>query len=93
MPEGSSPIPIIRTKLHRPPVAADIVPRPRLVERLEEGATRRLTLVCAPAGYGKSTLLSSWLASSPLPSAWLSLASTTATVVGRAKRLIRAFLI
>jgi LuxR family maltose regulon positive regulatory protein len=73
MSQLASPIPIIRTKLHRPPVAGDIVLRRRLLERLEEGATRRLTLVCAPAGYGKSTLLSSGLASSTLPVAWLSL--------------------
>jgi LuxR family maltose regulon positive regulatory protein len=44
-----------------------------LVARLEEGRGRPLTLVCAPAGYGKSTLLSHWLASSEVASAWLSL--------------------
>jgi LuxR family maltose regulon positive regulatory protein len=49
------------------------VPRPRLIERISQGATRRLTLVSAPAGFGKTTLLSSWAASQPDPVAWLSL--------------------
>jgi hypothetical protein len=52
---------LLRTKLHHPPVADDVVPRLRLLERLEPGRRHTLTLVSTPAGYGKSTLLSSWL--------------------------------
>ncbi len=54
-------IPILTTKLHAPPVRPDWVPRQRLIERLDEGLNRRLTLVSAPAGYGKTTLILSWL--------------------------------
>ena len=51
----------------------DFVPRPRLADILEAGRTLPLTLVAAPAGYGKSVLVSSWLQGSEWPSAWLSL--------------------
>ncbi|MGB5650568.1 MAG: response regulator, partial [Sedimenticolaceae bacterium] len=64
---------ILRTKLHRPPPPQDLVPRTRLLERLETGRVRPLTLVSAPAGYGKSMLVSSWLEKADWPSAWLSL--------------------
>ncbi len=67
------PSPLLRTKLHRPLVPNDFVPRPQLVERLERGRNKPVSLVCSPAGYGKSTLLSSWLDSSEAVSAWLSL--------------------
>ena len=45
----------------------------RLIERLDEDTRRRLTLICAPAGFGKSTLLSEWVAGSERQAAWLSL--------------------
>ena len=69
-------------KLRRPGVTADLVTRPRLVAQLDRGLAGFLTLVCASAGYGKTTLVSAWLdsqAASPtqstcaLPAAWLSL--------------------
>ncbi len=66
-------LPLIRTKLHRPPVAADHLHRQHLLDRLEKNLDRPLTLVSAPAGYGKTTLMSCWLESSDLPSAWVSL--------------------
>jgi len=69
-PQG---IPIIKTKLYRPPVAPDIVCRKELHESLDGGLLLPLTLVSAPAGYGKSTLISHWLESSNVKSAWLSL--------------------
>ena len=50
-----------------------MVPRLRLVERLNAGTQRSLTLVSAPAGFGKTTILSEWAAQSPMPVAWLSL--------------------
>ena len=64
---------ILLTKLHRPSPPSDLVPRVRLLERLETGRVRPLTLVSAPAGYGKSMLISNWLENADWPSAWLSL--------------------
>ena len=64
---------IIHTKLHRPPVPHDLVAREHLVDRLNKRLNRPLSLVCAPAGYGKSTLVSYWLDNCDLPAAWLSL--------------------
>jgi len=54
--------PLLRTKLYIPPVRPELVPRPRLVERLQAGFDRRLTLISAPAGFGKTTLLSQCIA-------------------------------
>ncbi len=65
--------PILATKLYFPPPQPNIVLRPRLIERLNEGLHRRLTLVSAPAGFGKTTLLSEWVAGCGRPAAWLSL--------------------
>jgi LuxR family maltose regulon positive regulatory protein len=65
--------PILATKLYVPPPRPRVVPRPRLIERLNEGLHRRLTLVSAPAGFGKTTLLSEWLAGCGREAAWLSL--------------------
>jgi ATP/maltotriose-dependent transcriptional regulator MalT len=53
----------------RPHTAADTVTRPRLLRLLEQGAS--LTLVVAPAGYGKTTLIADWLETCDLPSAWV----------------------
>jgi LuxR family maltose regulon positive regulatory protein len=67
---------ILQTKLTPPPVRADCVHRPRLAERFKASAEQRLTLVCAPAGYGKSTLLSEWFVSETaiqMSFGWLSL--------------------
>jgi len=74
--EGETAMPSLTTKLYVPRVRADpstgpsislrtrlrasLVSRPRLVKRLNEGVTRKLTLVSAPAGFGKTTLLSEW---------------------------------
>ena len=64
---------ILYTKLQRPPEAPDIVPRDRLLERLNAGLNRPLTLISAAAGYGKSTLASRWVAGCDYPYAWVSL--------------------
>jgi LuxR family transcriptional regulator, maltose regulon positive regulatory protein len=64
---------ILATKLFIPPPPPRAVDRPRLSERLDEGLHRRLTLISAPAGFGKTTLLSGWVASRNRPTAWLSL--------------------
>ena len=61
------------TKLNPPRIAGDVIPRARVRERLERSLDHPLTLVCAPAGYGKTTLLSDWLAGSGYPYIWLSL--------------------
>jgi LuxR family maltose regulon positive regulatory protein len=83
-------IPILATKLYIPPPRPKIVLRPHLIERLNEGPRlgRKLTLISAPAGFGKTTLLSEWVhaismaamsiaavsgATPPIAVAWLSL--------------------
>jgi alkanesulfonate monooxygenase SsuD/methylene tetrahydromethanopterin reductase-like flavin-dependent oxidoreductase (luciferase family) len=53
---GSKRDVLLATKLHVPRLRPDLVPHPRLAERLDEGLARRLMLVCAPAGYGKTVL-------------------------------------
>ena len=65
--------PLIRTKLHRPQVTENLVARPRLLEYLTDRGQRPLTIVAAPAGYGKTTLVSSWLEDIDWPCVWLSL--------------------
>jgi ATP/maltotriose-dependent transcriptional regulator MalT len=74
-PDESSPGPdlLLRTKLHVPRSRPGLVARPRLAAQLEEGLSRGLVLVAAPAGYGKSVLLSEWARSTGQPVAWLSL--------------------
>jgi ATP/maltotriose-dependent transcriptional regulator MalT len=51
---------VLATKQHVPGLGPDLVPRPRLTERMDEGLCRGLVLVCAPAGYGKTVLLAGW---------------------------------
>lgn len=65
--------PVLRTKLQRPLLIPDIVPRSDLASRLSELRSRHLTLVSSPAGYGKSTMASMWLETWDGPCAWLSL--------------------
>jgi LuxR family maltose regulon positive regulatory protein len=66
---------ILATKLYIPPPRSKIVLRPRLIERLNEGlsAGRKLTLISASAGFGKTTLVSEWVTGCKRPVAWLSL--------------------
>jgi LuxR family transcriptional regulator, maltose regulon positive regulatory protein len=65
--------PLLTTKLYLPPARSNLVPRPRLIERLNAGSTHRLTLISAPAGFGKTTLLSAWIPQSHWCVAWVSL--------------------
>jgi LuxR family transcriptional regulator, maltose regulon positive regulatory protein len=67
------PAPILATKLYFPPPRPEVVLRPRLIERLNEGMHCKLTLISAPAGFGKTTLVSEWIARCGRPEAWLSL--------------------
>ena len=76
---------LVKTKLQIPQVSSELVPRPRLYEQLDEGLStngsnnqdkrfnKRLTLVVAPAGYGKTTLVASWLKRTECHHAWISL--------------------
>ena len=73
---------LLQPKLQRPRIPRHYVPRQRLFERLDQGSQAPLTLVCANAGYGKTTLVSSWIegltmgrggGTPPLPAAWISL--------------------
>jgi LuxR family maltose regulon positive regulatory protein len=65
--------PPLATKLYVPRPPLQLVRRPRLVERLQQAVERPLTLMAAPAGFGKTTLLSTWLEHASLPAAWISL--------------------
>src|SRR5258706_3896956 len=65
--------PILATKLYLPRLRRNVVSRPRLIARLNEGLHRKLTLIAAPAGFGKTTLVSAWVAFIEQPHAWLSL--------------------
>src|SRR5215216_5802298 len=68
-------VPILATKLYIPPPPPKVVVRARLIERLNEGLSEgnRLSLISAPAGFGKTTLVSEWIAGVERPVAWLSL--------------------
>src|ERR1700759_2591925 len=64
---------LLATKLNVPGLRPDLVPRPRLEQRLHEGQGRGLILACAPAGYGKTVLLADWIRRGRRPGALLSL--------------------
>ncbi|MFB9326417.1 LuxR C-terminal-related transcriptional regulator [Paenibacillus aurantiacus] len=65
--------PILTAKLIIPPCRPHTVLRQRLIEKLQHGLHRKLTLISAPAGYGKTTLIGEWIADCGRPAAWLSL--------------------
>src|SRR5437588_9685053 len=67
------PTSILATKLYLPRLRPNVVSRPRLLERLNAGLHRKLTLIAAPAGFGKTTLVSEWVEGIDRPTAWLSL--------------------
>ena len=79
MDQPNQPLyPLLMTKLHIPQARRDLVPRPRLFARLHQGLSSKLTLISAPAGFGKTTLVSAWLATHNthqelLPAAWVAL--------------------
>ncbi len=64
---------MLLTKLHIPPAGKNTVYRPDLYEKLNTGLSRKLILVSAPAGYGKTTLVSDWISQHKIPATWLSL--------------------
>lgn len=65
--------PILSTKLFIPPPRNKVVLRRRLIDRLNEGLPGKLSLISAPAGFGKTTLVSEWIIDCSRPTAWLSL--------------------
>jgi LuxR family maltose regulon positive regulatory protein len=73
MAEETGVYPLIRTKFQKPRLPGDLIPRRRLLDQLHAGSERKLTLISAMAGTGKTTLLAQWLEECPQPSAWLSL--------------------
>ena len=66
-------VPIRRRKLLPPSLKGSLIPRPRLLSRLDLGLELPLTLVIAPAGYGKTTLVRQWAERQSIPVAWLTL--------------------
>ncbi|MEM7343203.1 MAG: LuxR C-terminal-related transcriptional regulator [Chloroflexota bacterium] len=64
---------LVQTKLFIPPARPTLVPRLRIIEKLNAGLAGKLTLICAPAGFGKTTLISDWLQQTDLLVGWLSL--------------------
>ena len=64
---------LLRTKVYLPRSSPDVIPRTRLLERLSAGLGGRVTLVCAPAGFGKTTLVVEWVKTLQRQVAWLSL--------------------
>ena len=74
-----STTPILATKLYIPLPPPRVVLRPRLIEKLNEGLCQeqgfgqKLTLISAPSGFGKTTLISEWIPNCKRPVAWLSL--------------------
>jgi LuxR family transcriptional regulator, maltose regulon positive regulatory protein len=69
-------LPILATKLYSPPLREDRISRPRLLKLLQAGISRKLTLVSAPAGFGKTTLISDWLNQQDTPFIWYQLDET-----------------
>jgi len=67
------PMTLIQTKLYGPRKRNDLITRTRLLEHLNAGLNGYVTLVCAPAGFGKTTLLAQWVQTINTPTAWLSL--------------------
>jgi len=66
-------LPVLKTKLHVPPLRPELVRRARLIGLLQAGVHSKLTLVSAPAGFGKTTLIGEWVSRCNRPTAWLSL--------------------
>jgi LuxR family maltose regulon positive regulatory protein len=64
---------LLASKFYYPPRRPDLVQRPHLLESLDQGLSGKLTLVSAPAGFGKTTLVSEWIRAGGHPTAWLSL--------------------
>ena len=75
-----SSVSVVRAKLHAPRIPSDLVRRDRLLERLAGSRDRPFTLVSAPAGYGKSTLIARWLEATDVTGIWLSVEESDSDV-------------
>jgi LuxR family maltose regulon positive regulatory protein len=82
---------VLRSKLRPPRARPDRIERPRLFARLDDGLAGPFTLVSAPAGYGKTTLLSQWIERQELPAVWLSLEEDDNEALLFLEALIAAF--
>ena len=76
------PANIIRTKLLIPQISDETLARKRLLDALDIGSSKRLTLICAPPGFGKTTLVSNWVLTNKHPTAWISLDTRDNTLHG-----------
>src|SRR5690554_13330 len=72
-PQASTHNPLLSTKLFIPPARPGRAARARLIERMNEAVKHPLTLICAPAGYGKTTMLSEWIPQNEHCVTWVSL--------------------
>src|SRR3954466_1148007 len=81
---------VLGVKLIPPRVPSDLVPRAALLARLEAGLGHKLTLIAAPAGYGKTTLLAAWLRETARPAAYLALDEYGADTVAFVSALVGA---
>ncbi len=82
--------PLIETKFQAPPLRREAIDRPRLMAKLDQAETKRLALVRAPAGFGKTTLLSVWAQRKRKPLAWLALDEADQHLVVFLRYLIQA---
>jgi len=64
---------MIATKLHIPSTSINLVHRSHLFEKMDNGLKRKLTLISAPAGFGKTTVISDWISQNKIPSVWYSI--------------------
>lgn len=83
--------PLLSTKFSKPLHRPDLIPRARLIERLDQGSAGKLILICAPAGFGKTTIMSLWEQQNRSPSAWLALDADDNQVVRFLVYMITAF--
>lgn len=81
---------LLKTKLYFPQPRPDFISRPRLLQQLDDGLQTKLTVVRAPAGYGKTTLVTDWISQRDIPIGWLSLDSADSDPTTFAKYLIAA---
>ena len=72
-PDKELELPLLRTKISIPQLPTEFVNRPRLTERINRGVKGPLTLLSAPAGFGKTNLLIEWAEATDLPVAWLTI--------------------
>ena len=72
----AGPFPVLASKISVPPLHVSVISRPRLVRRLDEGLDCKLSLIAAPPGFGKTTLVSNWIQQKNIPSSWFSIDET-----------------